>query len=310
MKAWADSTRGQDANQIGIYQEFFKKGRIKPYPTCEKTILAFIAFRARSVQYTTIAANLSAIAAAHMAIDKTVNLRTDAVYLTSKGVRRSQGCQSQQKAPITYEVLRKMKLPMISEDNGIRTCTVITLAWKLLLRKSELLAVEADDINFVTDKKVVLVTIPKSKTDQDRKGVILPVACTCPSKVCACCAPLFLKSNTKSRFWNKKVFKVSCATYLDKIRCNLKKIGKDPGEFGTHSCRRGGAQFYKSKGFSDEQVKKLGGWSLTSRAFQVYLQHTVEIAQQMANAMKTAQFNPNKSDIDLTHRPRNPGRKR
>ena len=306
LDAWAKTTRSQYASQVKIYIEFCNEAKVKSFPATEKIILAFIAWRARKVQYDTVCGALSAISAAHSIIKKPLSLHTEQIYLTLKGIRRNSKTGTNKKSPISYEMMHKMKGNILAAKNGIQIWAMISLSWQLLLRKSELLALKVMDIKEWVEQKLLTVYIQSSKTDQLKKGINLPVYCTCPSKICAYCVMRVYLYKMKKKSDERQLFKMTYTTYLCTMREQLVRIGKDPGEFGTHSCRRGGAQWYKSQGYTDSEVQKLGRWSLSSKAFTIYLEHTLQTAKRMANSMSKSEFDPKSLDLDLTKRPQAP----
>jgi hypothetical protein len=55
--------------------------------------------------------------------------------------------------------------------------------------------------------------------------------------------------------------------FLDLFRMNLLDVGVDPSPYGTHSFRRGGAQFLSDEvGLSVKQICEWGGWSYDSNS--------------------------------------------
>ena len=55
--------------------------------------------------------------------------------------------------------------------------------------------------------------------------------------------------------------------FLDLFRMNLLDVEVDPSPYGTHSFRRGGAQFLSDEvGLSVKQICEWGGWSYDSNS--------------------------------------------
>jgi site-specific recombinase XerC len=100
-----------------------------------------------------------------------------------KGIRRSLGVAQVQKAPILANQLRTL-VQLIPDDLlGHRDRALLLLGFAMAARRSELIGLDVNDLEFTADGLVV--NIKKSKTDQEGQGRKLGVPygstpLTCP----------------------------------------------------------------------------------------------------------------------------------
>lgn len=85
-----------------------------------------------------------------------------------KGIRREKGTMQVQKSPVMPDQIRAM-LSFVPDDLlGVRDRAILLLGFSGGFRRSELVALDVQDIEFTSDGMVV--TIKKSKTDQEGQG--------------------------------------------------------------------------------------------------------------------------------------------
>lgn len=95
-------------------------------------------------------------------------VRTSHVTETVRGIRRTVGAAQSQKKPIRPELLGQMFAKLPDRLSSIRTQALLAIGFSAALRRSELVALDVDDLEF-RDQGLVL-HIRKSKTDQEQKG--------------------------------------------------------------------------------------------------------------------------------------------
>lgn len=117
----------------------------------------------------TINAKLAAISAAHEAAGQPNPAHSDAVRLLMKGIRRTLGTAPRQKAPIKREDLQRMVETLPSDLRGKRDKAILLLGWAGAFRRSEIAGLDVSDVRF--SRGEMLVTLRKSKTDQEGQGI-------------------------------------------------------------------------------------------------------------------------------------------
>lgn len=89
------------------------------------------------------------------------------------GIRRTLGTAPTRKQAATAEIVRDMLAHCPSSLSGQRDQALLTLGFSGALRRSELVALTTDDLRF--QERGMLVTIRRSKTDQDGSGQVIGI---------------------------------------------------------------------------------------------------------------------------------------
>jgi integrase len=95
------------------------------------------------------------------------------VKATLRGIRRVIGTAPVRKKPATADRIRLMTKAADKSMKGIRDRAILLLGFAGAFRRSELVALDLADLEFCPNG--LLVTIRKSKTDQDGEGAKIPI---------------------------------------------------------------------------------------------------------------------------------------
>lgn len=163
----------------------------KALPAEPEVVAAYIADLAETpttrnvhTPVSTIQIRLSAIAFVHDKLGhKTRNpVREEAVLSVMAGIRRALGESQVQKAPITRELLVKLVRELPTDDAGTRDKALLLLGFALARRRSELVALDLDDVQIGID--AMTVNLKRSKTDQTGKGHVFTIKARPGDKLC------------------------------------------------------------------------------------------------------------------------------
>ena len=121
----------------------------------------------------TLTRRLAAISVAHQMAGYESPARSPAVRDRLAGIRRSLGVAQRQASPATTPEIRKMVKALPAGLHGTRDRLVILLGFAAALRRSELAALDVEDVRWVPEG--IEVTIRRSKTHQEGEGAIVPV---------------------------------------------------------------------------------------------------------------------------------------
>ena len=108
---------------------------------------------------------------------------SEAVKATLRGIRRTVGAAKVKKAPAVAAKVRAMVALAPDGLKGLRDCALLLLGFAGAFRRSELVALDVADI--AETETGLLVTIRRSKTDQEGEGVTIAIArgdVACPVK--------------------------------------------------------------------------------------------------------------------------------
>ena len=118
---------------------------------------------------------LAAIAAAHRA--EGISSPTDSLLVkkTLKGYRREHGTAPCKKDAATVEVVRMLLATTALDDSpkNIRDAAIISLGFAGAFRRSELSALNIEDLKWTVrnDEEILIINVLRSKTDQEGQGM-------------------------------------------------------------------------------------------------------------------------------------------
>ena len=152
-------------------------------PATPETVALYVADRARSVKPGTIENEVSAIARAHFTASHASPCTHIVVESVMAGIRRRHGMKANQKAALRLVDLRRMLLALRPGLIGLRDKAMLLLHYAGAFRRGELVGLDVGDLEFRADGLVV--TVRRSKTDQESAGEQVPISAgsnpeTCP----------------------------------------------------------------------------------------------------------------------------------
>jgi integrase len=197
------------------------------------------------VRPSTIGRRVAAIRYAHKLAGLPLPTDDERVRATMRGIRRSLGAARAKKTPATVERILAMA-PIASERLAdIRDRALLLFGFASAMRRSELAAVDVEDIEETPDG--LRVTIPGSKTDQEGHGHVIAI----PRGLIACPVtalkawleaagivqgPVFRPVAKGGRIQATRLTDRSVA---DIVKAHAQRAGLDPKLFAGHSLRSG-----------------------------------------------------------------------
>ncbi len=121
----------------------------------------------------TLSRRLASISVAHQMAGYRSPASSYLVRERLSGIRRSLGVAQRQATPATTQEIRRMLRALPDGLHGRRDRLVILLGFAAALRRSELAALDVEDIRWVPEG--MEVTIRRSKTDQEAEGAVVAV---------------------------------------------------------------------------------------------------------------------------------------
>ena len=165
--AVADNTRRAYRQDLADFEQW--GGQV---PCTPETLASFIADRATTLSPHTITRRVVGISKAHTSNGLPDPAKSDLVRAVLRGVRRSHGTAQRQAAPLLKHDLLAL-LSLMNGTKGVRDRALILLGFAAALRRSELVALDVSDLDFVTEGLVV--HLRRSKTDPEATGRTIAV---------------------------------------------------------------------------------------------------------------------------------------
>lgn len=219
-----------------------------PLPAETATVLAFMSDRSRTCKAAHVERYLTTIRYLHVAHGFAAP-KHDSFYLLLRGLRKQERAIVR-KAPLRLDALTAMS-DLMDEDEyearATRDRAILLFGWAGAMRRSELVALNIEDLTF--DRRGVEVLIRRSKTDQRGEGQRIAVAygqrtSTCPVRALQRWirmlgrndGPLFVALDGQGRIQHTRL---SAQIIALRIKHYVKAIGLDPRRYAGHSLRAG-----------------------------------------------------------------------
>jgi site-specific recombinase XerD len=242
----AEATRLAYRTDARLFAAWCASHGLTPLPASPETVAAFLAHEAdRGVKPATIARRLAAIRYAHLLAQHEPPTTSEAVRAVLRGIRRTHGTAPAQKAAATSERIEKMLEHAGTNIIGVRDRALILLGFACALRRAEIAALTVADLADATGG--LLVTIRRSKTDQEGQGQTVPLPRghrlrpvealqTWLAQADITEGPLFRRITPGGRVLADALQPEAIAAIVKKL---AQRAGFDPATFSGHSLRSG-----------------------------------------------------------------------
>lgn len=227
---------------------------------------------ARGRRHATIARKLATIGIYHKASGFDPPTVHGVVRDVERGYRRKLGVAQQRKTALLRDPLLVVFAGISDDLRGLRDRALILVVWAVALRRSELAALEICD--FVFEREGAVVTIRRSKRDQEGEGEDVTTAFAAESTQCAVRA--VQDWLTAAELTEGSVFRsidrhgtigasLSPWAIGEIVKSRVAGAGL-AGDSGAHSLRSGFATAAARCGFGEAAIMKHGRWKTVAVA--------------------------------------------
>ena len=141
-------------------------------PATPLTVAQYLADHAEILAVATLRRRLATIAKVHAGNGYPNPVDSEPVKMTLRGIRRTHGKPQRQARPLACaDLLRMVGEPKTCQE--IRDQALLLVGFAGAFRRSELVALDVEDLDFIDDG--LLITLRRSKTDQDGSGRQIPI---------------------------------------------------------------------------------------------------------------------------------------
>jgi site-specific recombinase XerD len=250
------STRKAYGTDFRIFKAWCDGNGVSALPAIPETVAAFLASESKTAKPSTLGRRIAAIRYAHKLAHLDTPTDSEAVKATLRGIRRTFGGAKVRKAPAVAAKMHSMVALAPDRLSGLRDRALLLLGFAGAFRRSELVALDVTDI--ADAKTGLLVTIRRSKTDQESEGVTIAIArgdVACPARALREwldaagieTGPIFRAINKGGTVATDRLTDRSVANI---VKVYAGRAGFDASTFSGHSLRSGFLTSAAAKGAS------------------------------------------------------------
>jgi integrase len=235
-------------------------------PASPEMVATYLAERAGALAVATLERHLASISRAHASRGLESPTRSDLVKACMRGIRRVHGSAQRQVAPILIEDLKAMVTPLGADLRGLRDRALLLVGFAGAFRRSELVAINCTDLEWVAEG--LIVTLPRSKTDQEGKGRLVAIPRGSPDLCPLEALGAWLRSAGIEEGTLFRAIDCHGSVYGDGLSPDsvariIKKraaaVGLDPARFSGHSLRAGLVTSAAAAGVPEWAIRRLTG---------------------------------------------------
>lgn len=238
-------------------------------PAAPSTVASFLLdCTAQNIKTATFRRKISSISAIHRLSYLEDPTKHPEVKITLRKISRQLGTRFEQAFPVTRTILDKLLAVCGKDLRGLRNRALLLLAYDTMCRRSELVSLRVDEMEWLSDSGVSIL-LRKSKTDQHGCGKWIHLS----SEATNALEDWLQAAGIKDGFIlrgiraNQTISESLCDSRLPRIYKSLaRRAGLNERVvqgISGHSMRVGGAQDLLIQGASLPQIMVKGGWAKT-----------------------------------------------
>lgn len=277
-------------------------------PADEAAVARYLVAQAALLNPRTLSLHLTALSHWHRYQQLPDPTQSPHIRKLLKGIQREHGRPKRKAKALQAEHIHQLVTPLMkakTEDTvnplkALRDKALILLAYFGAFRRSELLAIQVEHLQF--EPEGLLILVPRSKTDVQGQGIVkaLPYAndknAVCPVRaVQQWLAATALTEGILFRAINRWGQLQSKPLHLDSLNTILKSVAQQAhldlnGPFSSHSLRRGFATSAARAGADFMAIKRHGGWQ-NDHVVRSYIEEGQCFEDNAARTLLAAHFN-------------------
>ena len=255
-----NTLRAYKADMVG-FEQFCNSINLNYLPASAKTVSLYITEMSKSCKFSTIKRKLAAIKVAHNLAGKYIDLKNPIINENLNSIKKQIGTFQRSKKPILINDLKNI-IKIIDNEGEmkrkLRDKALILIGFSGAFRRSELIALELEDLDFVNEG--VKIFIKKSKTDQTGEGMIKAIPYFENKEVCPVTnLKSWLKFQEDKKSKTKKVFDMSDKNVALIVKKYALKAGLDSTKYAGHSLRSGFATTTAENGAEERAIMAMTG---------------------------------------------------
>ena len=279
-------------NTLRAYKADFKdfslfctKNSLNSMPTEPKILSLYLTHLSSTSKYSTLKRRIASISVIHKMKGHYLDTKHPLIMENLHGIKRIKGSYQKAKKPILINEL-KLIINAIDQSNQadnrkIRDKTIILIGFSGGFRRSELVNINYEDVEFVSEG--VKIFIKKSKTDQSGEGMIKAIPYFDNKMFCPVIS--LKKWIDRSKTQSGKIFNISDKSVALIIKKYTALSGLDPTKYGGHSLRSGFATSAAESGAEERNIMAMTGHK-TTQMVRRYIQEANLFKNNALNKIK------------------------
>ena len=279
-------------NTLRAYESDFKdftlfcsNNGMKSLPTEPKILSIYLTHLSKSSKFSTLKRRIASIKVIHKMNGHYLDSKHPIIMENLLGIKRLNGALQIAKKPLLINDLKQLIKAIDEyekkEIKKKRNRSLILLGFAGGFRRSELVNVEYDDLEFVTEG--VKIFIKKSKTDQSAEGSIKAIPYFSNTEFC----PVKnLKDWIEQRnIKDGRIYDISDKSVSLIIKKYASLAGLNPNKYGGHSLRSGFATSAAESGAEERNIMNMTGHK-TTQMVRRYIQEANLFKNNALNKIK------------------------
>ena len=260
----------KSSNTLRAYQSdyndfllFCLKNGFQAMPTQPKILSIYLTHLSSFSKYSTLKRRLASISILHKTKGHYIDTKHPVIIENLMGIKRKNGSNQKGKKPLLINDLKKI-INSIHQSNEkslkkVRDKALVLIGFSGGFRRSELVSLEFDDIEFVSEG--VKIFVKRSKTDQSGEGMTKAIPYFNNHNFC----PVLALKNWMELIdiKNGKIFNISDKNVALIIKKYANHAGLDSNKYAGHSLRSGFATSTAESGADERNIMAMTGHKST-----------------------------------------------
>jgi site-specific recombinase XerD len=282
----------KSANTLRAYESDYKdfsffcaQNNFSSLPADPKILSLYLTHLSQTSKFSTLKRRIASISVIHKLKGHYIDTKHPVIRENLLGIKRLKGSNQKAKKPILINDLKQIidaiSTANIREIRKTRDKALILIGFAGGFRRSELVALDTDDIEFV--REGVKIFVKRSKTDQSGEGMTKAIPLFDSSLYCPVLHLQDWMAKGKSK--NKKIFPISDKNVALIIKKYANFAGLDGNKYAGHSLRSGFATSTAESGAEERNIMAMTGHK-TTQMVRRYIQEANLFKNNALNKIK------------------------
>ena len=263
---------------------FCIKHGFKSMPSKAKIISLYLTHLSQTSKFSTLKRRLASISVIHRLSGHYIDTKHPMITENLMGIKRVKGSYQKAKKPILLNDLKSI-INVINQDRNekrrLKNKALILIGFAGGFRRSELVAIQFEDIDFV--KEGVKIFIKRSKTDQSGEGMTKGIPYFSNQDYCPVTS--LIDWMKKLEIKSGKVFDMSDKNVALTVKKYTAIAGLDSKRYSGHSLRSGFATSAAELGAEERSIMAMTGHK-TTQMVRRYIQEANLFKNNALNKIK------------------------